>query len=336
MALVARHRGRLVAVAAVALVAWAAVGFYQGLNGGFSGGLYDPEYAVPGVWPGGLADRSGFRAGDRVISVEGTPVEELGMESRWPRRLAPRIGQSLRFVVERNGERVPIDVVYPPPSRAAVNNRVSALLVGLAFLGFGLWAFFTVGSPPARTLASVSLAAGAAMAFGLGPSLGSWNGVQGHISTACAVLMWILILRFFLTFPAPKRASETPLVHWVVYGAWAGLLVFLVAELVVHPALYYTTGSVASPLTLAYGVLILAAIIHTLVKTPRGELRRSGMYLILGGFVVAAVVLTASFVSGPRLASWTRALAIGAIPLTMALAVRKQARSGLNQARQSP
>ena len=326
MALVARHRGRLVAVAAVALVAWAAVGFYQGLNGGFSGGLYDPEYAVPGVWPGGLADRSGFRAGDRVISVEGTPVEELGMESRWPRRLAPRIGQSLRFVVERSGERVPIDVVYPPPSRAAVNNRVGAALVGLAFLAFGLWALFAVGSPSARTLASVGLAAGAAMSFGLGPNLGSWNGLMGHLSTALSVLMWILILRFFLTFPSPKRASGSRLASWVVCGAWAGLLVVLVAELAVHPALYYTTGSVALPLTLAYGVLILAAILHTLVKTPRGELRRSGMYLILGGLVVAAVAMAASF-AGLRLPGWIRALAIGVIPLTMALAVRKQARS---------
>jgi hypothetical protein len=327
MSIVTQHSGRLVAVVAVALVAWAAVAFYEGLNSGFSGGLYDPEYKVPGVWPGGLADKSGFRAGDRVISVEGTPVQALGMESRWPRRLAPQVGQSLRFVVERNGERIPVDVVYPPPSRAAVNNRVSALLVGLAFLGFGLWAFFTVGSPSARTLASVGLAAGAAMAFGLGPNLGSWNGVKGHVSTACAVLMWILILRFFLTFPSPKRASQSRLTSWVVYGAWAGLLAFLVAELVVHPALYYATGSVAFPLMLAYGVLILAAILHTIVKTPRADLRRSGMYLVLGGLGVAAVVLTASFVSGVRLPGWIRAIPIGVIPLTMALAVRKQARS---------
>lgn len=78
---------------------------------------------------------------------------------------------------------------------------------------------------------------------------------------------------------------------------------------------------------LAYGVLILAAIVHTLVKTPRGELRRSGVHLILGGLVVAAVVLTASFVSGTRLPGWIRALSIGVIPLTMALAVRKRARS---------
>jgi hypothetical protein len=262
-----------------------------------------------------------------VISVEGTPVGELGMESRWPRQLAPRIGQSLRFVVERNGERVPVDVVYPPPSREAVNNRVGAALVGLAFLGFGLWASFTVGGRSAQTLASIGLAAGAAMSFGLGPNLGSWNGVQGHVSTACSVLMWILILRFFLTFPTPKRASGSRLASGIVYGAWTGLLLFLVAELVVHPALYYTTGSVAYPLMLAYGGLVLAAIIHTLVKTPRGELRRSGMYLIFGGLAVTAAVMAASFTSGLRLPGWIRAVSIGVIPLTMALAVRKQARS---------
>jgi len=50
------------------------------------------------------------------------------------------------------------------------------------------------------------------------------------------------------------------------------------------------------------------------------------MYLILGGLVVAAVAMAASF-AGLRLPGWIRALAIGVIPLTMALAVRKQARS---------
>jgi len=84
---------------AVVVVAWGSVGLYQGLHSGFSGGLYDPEYRVPGVRPGGLADRSGFQPGDRVISVQGRPVEELGMESRWPRSLVPRSGESRRFIV---------------------------------------------------------------------------------------------------------------------------------------------------------------------------------------------------------------------------------------------
>ncbi|MBI4874544.1 MAG: hypothetical protein HY822_07925 [Acidobacteria bacterium] len=149
---VGRQRAWLLA-SAVIIVAWGSAGLHEGLNSGFSGGLYDPEYRVPGVRRGGLADKSGFKPGDRVIGVEGRPVEKLGMESRWPRSLAPRAGESRRFVVERNGERIPVDVVFSAPFAAAVNNRIRAALVGLAFLGFGLWAFLTVQTRPARTLA---------------------------------------------------------------------------------------------------------------------------------------------------------------------------------------
>ena len=126
----ARHRGVFLIAFSLVLVAWGATGLYQGLHSGFSGGLYDPEYRVPGVPSGSLADKSGFQAGDRVISVEGMPVERLGMESRWPRAFATRIGQSRRFVVERNGVQVPLDVVYPAPFPSAVNNRIGAGLVG--------------------------------------------------------------------------------------------------------------------------------------------------------------------------------------------------------------
>lgn len=307
------------------IIAWGSIGLYEGLNSGFSGGLYDPEYRVRAVRRGGLADKSGFKPGDRVISVEGRPVEELGMESRWPRSLVPRVGESRQFVVERNGERIPIDVVFPPPFSAAVNNRIAAALVGLAFLGFGLWAFLTVETRHARTLAHIGLAAGVSASLGLGPHLGSWNGVQGHISTAADVLMFILLLCFFVTFPTPKRVSESRLAAWLVYGAWGCLLLFLLAELIVHPALYYKTGSVAGPLVLVYVALIVAAIIHTVVKTPRAELRESGMYLILAGILLWILATAISIASGLSLPGWAYALVITAIPLTMTLAVRRQA-----------
>lgn len=320
-----KHRVLTLTVALV-IVAWGTVGFYQRLNSGFSGGLYDPEYRVPAVRRGGLAEKSGFKAGDRVISVEGRPVEQLGMESRWPRSLAPRIGESRRFVVERNGRRIPIDVVYPPPSAGAVSTRTAAALVGLAFLGFGLWAYFTVRTRHARTLAHVGLAAGVAMSLGLGPNLGTLDGVQSHISTASTVLMFILLLRFFVTFPRRKAVSDSRVAAWAVYGGWGCLLVFLVVELIVHPALYYTTGSVAYPLMLAYAILTLAAISHTVVKTPRTELRESGMYLILIGLLMSIVAAAATIASGLKPPAWAYALMIAAIPLTMALAVRRQAR----------
>ena len=313
---------------ALVITAWGAAGFFQGLNSGFSGGLYDPEYVVPGVMPGGPAERSGLREGDRVISVEGTPAAQLGMESRWPRRLAPRIGESRRFVVERKGEQIPIHVVYGPPPPDAVNNRLGAALVGLAFLGLGLWAFFTAGTPPARTLAHIGLAAGVAMSLGLGPNLGVWNGLQGHVSMASGVLMCILLLGFFVTFPRPKPVSESRLAACAIYGAWGCLLAFLVVELIVHPVLYYATGSVAFPLMLVYGILILVAITHTVVKTPRAEMRESGMNLILGGVLVTIVATVLGAFSGLNPPGWIYSLAITATPLGMALAVRKQARVG--------
>jgi hypothetical protein len=87
--LIVRHRGALLFGAAVIITAWGTIGFFQGLGGGFSGGLYSPRYVVDGVMPGGAGEKAGLRVGDRVISVEGKPVEEVGMESRWPRSLTP-------------------------------------------------------------------------------------------------------------------------------------------------------------------------------------------------------------------------------------------------------
>jgi hypothetical protein len=311
---------------AVVITLWGSVGLYQGLNTGFSGGLYDPEYRISAFRRGSLADKSGFKPGDRVISVEGRPVEELGMESRWPQSLVPRIGESRRFVVDRNGERIPVDVVFPAPFAAAVNTRISALLVGLTFLSCGLWVFLTVQDSHARTLAHIGLVAGVAASLGLGPQLGSWNGVRGHISTAADTLMFILMIRFFVTFPTSKAVSRSRAAAWLVYGSWGCLLVFLLAELITHPALYYTTGSVAGPLTLVYGVLILAAIVHTLLKGRRAEMRECGMYCILGGFVVGIVGTAAASLLPLNLPGWIYATVIAAIPLSMALAVRRHAR----------
>jgi hypothetical protein len=60
--------------------------------------------------------------------------------------------------------------------------------------------------------------------------------------------------------------SRSSAAAWLVYGAWACLLVFLLVEVIVHPALYYSTGSVTSLLALVYVLLTLAAIAHTVVE----------------------------------------------------------------------
>jgi len=162
--------------------------------------------------------------------------------------------------------------------------------------------------------------------YGVGiGNLGIWSGVQGHIATAADVFLFVLLLRFFVIFPVQKPVSKSRIAAWLVYGAWGCLLAFLLLELIMHPALYYTTGSVVSPLMLAYALLILLAIIHTVVKAPREQLRESGMYWILGGLAISIAIFAAAFAFSLRLPLWASVAATAVIPLTMALAVRKQA-----------
>ncbi len=75
----------------------------------------------------------------------------------------------------------------------------------------------------------------------------------------------------------------------------------------------------------AYVVLRLAAIAHTVVKGSRAELRASGMTWILGGFLVAIVGTAARSTFAMNPPAWTGAMAIAAIPISMALAVRQHA-----------
>jgi hypothetical protein len=172
----------------------------------------------------------------------------------------------------------------------------------------------------------IGLAAGVGASAGLGPNLGSWNGVQGHVSTAASALLLILLLRFFVTFPVSKAVSRSRLAAWIVYGTWGCLVAFLLVELAVHPALYYSTGTVTAPLSAGYVLLIAAALVHTFWKGPAATLRASGMYWVLGGLVLAIVgmVVTQAVAGGAWV--WIQTVPILAIPLSMALAVRRHAR----------
>jgi len=312
-------------LAGVALITWGSIGLYHNAKFGFSGGLYTPDFTVPASSPASEAAKAGLLPGDRVVSVEGIPVEKLGMESRWPRSLSPKVGESRRFLVERKQARVLVNVTYPAAPPSALSMRYAPAIAGLAFLVLGVWTFLTMRTRAAQALAYIGLSAGATASLGVGPSLGSWNGVSRNLSTAFMVLLAALLLRFFLAFPEPKRLYHHRLATWAIYGAWGAFLVFLAMELAVHPALYDATGSVAFPLFLAYGILALVGVGHTLATAPRELLRESGMYLITGGIVATILVIVVAVVSTLNLPGWAYGLAIVPIPLAMAMAVRKQA-----------
>jgi hypothetical protein len=232
------------------------------------------------------------------------------------------------MVVQRDGQLVSGDISFREPSGGNTKLALGGIVIMVSFLGSGLWVLFTVQSVHAVRLAYIGLALGAGVP---GPYLGSWDGVATHFQIAVLVLWTLLILRFFLRFPKPKRIGQSGLATGLIYGAWAALLFCLVFELVFHPRLYHTFGPLYGLLMFAYAALAVAALVHTVLKTSREDLRESGMSIILLGAVVALVPTLVAAIDWMFLwnfdipgSNWFPLL-LGVIPLTMAWAVRKHA-----------
>ena len=319
----------------LALIAWGVAGFIDRRDAGWGAFTYSPDYIVNRVEPDGAAGRAGLQAGDRVISVEAIPIEDLPLYSRWPRSLQAKAGETRRFVVERGGEILTIDVTYD--ARSASMLQLGAALIGLSFMAFGLWPLFAVGTSDARRLAWIGLAAGLATFGAGGPYLGTFDGLSTHVQAAAMMLFVILLLRFFLAFPQPSRLSRSRVVAGLIYAPWVLYIICLILELVFHPALYHAFGDIASMVNLVYCLLALAALIGGVISNRR-RLGSSGLGLVLIGLLVAIVPTAVGFVDWAFIRAFDLpgstyyAFMLAAVPLFMALAVRKHARSADAQA----
>jgi hypothetical protein len=250
------------------------------------------------------------------------------MQSRW---VPINIGESRTVEVEREGERISVEVVYRGGDVDPVVGGMGNLIVNLAFLGLGLWVLFRVQSSLAL-LCALSGVLWALSTLG-GPHLGAWEGVAGHVQIT-ALLLWLyVLLRFLLVFPRPKRVGESRVARTIVTGiilAWCGLLI---VELVVHPALYNVYGIVLAILLIPASLAILGALIHSRVACALEVRRESGFNVlfwgILGGLflpIIGAILLAA--LTGVEGGVWPYLqLLLIAIPMSMAYSVVKHGRS---------
>jgi hypothetical protein len=301
-----------------------------GRGDGYTDALYEPDYTIGWAPPGGPLANAGFQPGDSVVSVEGMPVEELGMYSRWPRSLARAPGETLAMTVERDGELIKGEIAYGEIPSGTRRMRLGGLLVLLSFLWAGVWAFLFVPSPHSERMAAVGLAAGFSIPP---PNMGSWAGIFDHINVAAEVLLLILLLRFFLFFPREKQIARSRFTNPAMLAPWVILVGCLVLELVFHPRYYHSFGGYIGILMLSYFLLALAAVGHSWWKTPGKEIMSSGLGWALAGLGVglAGILLwavDAFFLSNLHVpgSSWAPVL-FGLLPVGVALGVRKASRS---------
>jgi hypothetical protein len=319
------RRFELLGIAAL-LTLWGSFGLL-GDDAGYTDALYEPDYTIRHAPEGSVLADAGFLPGDTVVAVEGTPVEELGMYSRWPRSLSRRPGESLQMTVRRAGQLVEGSVVSLEPPPSVARGRWLMFLFCQAFLWLGMWLLFTTPTAHAGRMALIGIVAGFAAP---GPNLGSLNGLGDHMEVAAEVLLLILLLHFLLLFPRSKRPARSP---WIglIYLPWVTLVVGQMAELVTHPRMYHPLGGLIGLLLLGYLVAITLTLVHTAARTPKAEHATSGMGLVLVGWAVALLpnlVAFAGWVVPPGRDTpgqdWFPFLIL-AIPAGMALGVRSQA-----------
>lgn len=314
-------------LASVVILAWGVAGFLDRKEIGPVGYYYGPNHVVMEVSEGSAGERAGIQVGDRLVSVQGTPSEELPMQSRWPQ---PRTGETHTLVLDRDGERITTEITYDGPTRDPEWQFAKTLIVGLAFLGFGLWSLVAVHTGYGRLVAYLCLA----LAYGLfqGPHLGTWDGIASHVEIAAGLLGLGLLLRFLLLFPKPKKAGLNPAVTRTLVGAFALFLVVSTVELLVHPALYNIHGIITGIFILGVVALILLSAGHSVIKLPLKAIVDSGIGLVVLGLVVSlgppliqmVIRLVIPDFSLPGLGE--SQLLLAAIPAGLALGVRKHSR----------
>lgn len=81
---------------------------------------------VDAITPGSAAERAGFQPGDRVISIDGTAIDNF---TAMQRIVAMSPDQTLHFVVDRNGKNVELDA---SPERKEITDRFgNTMRIGL-------------------------------------------------------------------------------------------------------------------------------------------------------------------------------------------------------------
>ena len=216
------------------------------------------------VEPGGPADRAGIRSGDVLRSIQGA---EIRSTEDVPRRLA-YIGAWAKssYSVLRGGIPVSLSVIVGEARRGVAITW--QYLVGLAYLGIGLFVYFRRGSAP-RALHFYIFCL-VSFVFSSFHYTGKLNAFDQVIYWGNMVGGWLapaLFLHFCLTFPEPRPR----------FRRWNVLLL-------------YAPGAALTLVAAAFATGILIAPGISLVEV-RYILDRSWMALLTAAYLASGIVL---------------------------------------------
>jgi len=192
-----RHKNLFLALAGL-IVLWGVLGVFDIGNTPYSGYNTDGDNNVIQVTAGSPAEAAGMQVGDRIQSVGGVAVEDTRAGFNQQRA---EIDEVRTIVVERAGESLNLDVQYAGQPGDQKFLAYIAVLIGLCFLGFGLWAYTAAPGRQTTRLAVLGLLFG--LAFLAGPYIASpvLSAIVGAVSIFAVLVGFAVLLDHVLNFP---------------------------------------------------------------------------------------------------------------------------------------
>lgn len=308
---------------------WAVLGLMDVGNDTFIGYGTDFDNNVATVQDGGPAEAAGMQVGDRIQSIDGITVEDVRAQSSQPRAT---VGQVRTIIVDRDGDTVELSLTVAAQSSSGRIDSYIGILIGLAFVGMGLWAFFTAATPATQLLARAGVLFG--VVFAGGPYLGTSTlaSIAGALIFFCIVMAFAVLLHFMIVFPDGAEPNKR-----LVYGPAALMGLLLLGLTIFQPD---ATSGLNRVLQLVFFVWIVGYLGLTLFKMARTWARASaddrsrhglnilvlgtglGLGLLLLGVAIGVLLPTVT-IPGSQWFGLTLIL----VPVSCALAAVKSARA---------
>ncbi|UCC73483.1 MAG: PDZ domain-containing protein [Gemmatimonadota bacterium] len=336
----AKYKTPFLVVGAI-FVIWGIFGLVDIGNVPYAGYNTDPNNTVIRVEQGSPAEAAGLRVGDRIASINGVSVEDTPALTRMPR---PRIGETRTLAIEESAETVlaageegpvtrEVAITYAGQSGKNTALTWAGFIIGLCFVGFGLWAYTRTPSRSSMLLAITGLCL--ALAFLGGPYIGSYalRTIIGAVVLVLIVLGFATLLHCLMEFPRAKAILGTTHITKLLYAPAVLMALFFLWLIIFEPRGTSTLNAVANVLVgifvVGYFGLALWALIHSFVRATPDERSKFGLNMMLAGVLIGLLPLTiasliaifapAVILPGADFYFLTMVL----IPITMALAVMK-------------
>ena len=280
----ARH-GVLFVAAAVLVVVLGILSAIAAPKRTYTGFGMDGMHKVRTVEPNSPAAQAGIQVGDILKSVNGVLVTDtkasfsVGSTARWH-----------DLMLQRGAETVHLTISPAPLPAGRLYLARAAILIGLCFVGFPLWAYLAAPGRPTAPLAVFGLAFGATILI-------TPNFQSPTVSLIVFEAMWILaflgtaaLLHFVLTFPSPVRFVARPWGTTMLYGPVLVLALTIGALTVSQREAAQALGG---SLILFFGIYFLvaiAALFWRYVTASPDSRRAHGLRLMLISVIVVLVL----------------------------------------------